>query len=155
MVTTLKERYKPLPVGYSGHELDILPTVISIALGATTVERHFTLDKKLKGSDHHMSIEPQVFKQMVDDIRRVETMMGSSEKRIHEGELPIRKKLGKSIVAIKAIKKGETIRAEDLTIKSPGSGIEPQFMGEVVGRIAEADIEAETMLPQEVLSWTV
>ena len=153
MVKVLKERYAPVPVGYSGHELDTLPTVASIALGARTVERHFTLDKNLKGSDHHMSITPDTFKQMVNDIRRMEVLLGSSEKRIHEGEMAIRHKLGKSIVAKRPIKKGDRITASDLITKSPGSGINAKHLDEMVGKIAQQDIEADTMLPQDAMTW--
>ncbi len=153
MVETLKTRYAPLPIGYSGHEPDILPTIVSVGMGATTVERHFTLDKTMKGSDHHMSIDPPMFREMVDSIRRIETCLGSAEKRIHEGELPVRNKLFKSIVAARHIKKGERIRAEDLLTKIPGNGIHPKHMDSLVGKIAETDIPADTMLPLNALSW--
>lgn len=153
MVRVLKERYSPLPVGYSGHEPDILPTVASVGLGARTVERHFTLDKKMRGSDHHMSIEPQDFKAMVDQIRRLEKILGSSEKRIHTAEVPIREKHAKSIIAKKDIKKGQVITAEMLGLKSPGSGLKPVFLDKVIGRIAKRDIAEDTVLPKEVLDW--
>ncbi len=153
MVETLKSRYAPLPVGYSGHEPDILPTVASVALGARTVERHFTLDRMMRGSDHHMSIDPPMFKAMVDQIRRLEVILGSQEKRIHEGELPIRNKHAKSLVATRDIAKGERITAKDLTMKSPGSGIKPEFINKVVGKYAAHDIEADTVIPLEALNW--
>lgn len=146
MVAVLKERYRPLPVGYSGHEPDILPTVVSVGLGARTVERHFTLDKTMRGSDHHMSIEPSEFKQMVRDIRRVEVMLGSKEKRIHEAEVPIRQKHGKSIVSRRAIKEGEVITEEMLGFKSPGSGIKPGLVHTVVGKRAKVAIAEDTVI---------
>lgn len=154
MVKVLKDRYAPVPVGYSGHEPDILPTVASIGLGAQTVERHFTLDKEMKGSDHHMSINPVEFKEMVNQIRRMEILLGSYEKRIHDGEIPIRQKLAKSIVARHDIPKGQRITMEDLITKSPGSGINPTLLDEVIGRVADKDIPADTMLPEEALSWS-
>lgn len=153
MVTVLKGRYTPLPVGYSGHESDILPTVVSVGMGANTVERHFTLDKTMRGSDHHMSIEPSMFKDMVQQIRRIEVMLGSGEKRIHAAELPVRDKHAKSIVAKRTIKKGDRISKEDLTFKSPGNGILPMKIDDLVGRTAKADIKEDTVVPLEALTW--
>lgn len=153
MVSVLKKRYAPLPIGYSGHEPDILPTIVSVGMGATTVERHLTLDKKMKGSDHHMSITPAEFAEMVQAIRRVETFLGSSEKRIHEGEMAVRTKLGKSVVSTRNIKKGERITAQDITTKSPGNGISPMHFENMIGRVAESDVPADTLLPESALSW--
>jgi N-acetylneuraminate synthase/sialic acid synthase len=153
MVSTLKRRYAPLPVGYSGHESDILPTVVSVGLGATTVERHFTLDKTLNGSDHHMSIEPHMFKKMVEDIRRTEVMLGSKEKRIHDAEKPIRAKHGKSVVSTRDIPVGHRFAKEDLTLKSPGNGIEPRQLEELIGRVAQREIPADALIPLEALTW--
>lgn len=153
MVTTLRQRYMPLPVGYSGHEPDIMPTVVSVGMGAHTVERHFTLDKTMRGSDHHMSIDPVDFKKMVDEIRRLEVCLGSSEKRIHDSEVPIRHKHAKSVVAKRPIKAGQAISLDDLTVKSPGNGIKPEQIGAVVGRVARYDISEDTLLPEEALSW--
>lgn len=153
MVSVLKERYAPLPVGYSGHEADILPTIVSVGMGANTVERHFTLDKTMRGSDHHMSIEPSTFKNMVEQIRRIETMLGSKEKRIHAAELPVREKHAKSIVAKRTIKKGDRISKEDLTFKSPGNGILPMKVQDIIGRIAQVDIGEDTVVPIEALTW--
>lgn len=151
MVRVLKERYSPLPVGYSGHEPDILPTLASIALGATTVERHFTVDKTLHGSDHHMSIEPHTFKEMVDGIKRMGIMLGSKEKRIHEAELPIRAKHSKSIVAATDIAEGTLITKEALAFKSPGTGINPDKVDLVLGRHAKVAIAADTVIQESFL----
>jgi len=151
MVRILKERYWPLPVGYSGHEPDILPTVASIGLGARTVERHFTLDKKMYGSDHHMSIEPKEFAEMVGQIRRMERVLGSSEKRIHDAEMPIRHKHAKSIVSAKNIPAGATISADILTYKSPGNGISPALVATVIGKRAKVAIPADTVILEKFL----
>ncbi len=153
MVKTLRQRYAPLPVGYSGHEPDILPTIVAVGMGAHTVERHFTLDRAMKGSDHHMSIDPSMFKEMSESIRRIEKCLGSLEKRIHEGEMAARNKLAKSIVAARDIKKGQRITAGDLLTKIPGHGINPKHLDTIVGRIAEEDISVDTMLPETALAW--
>jgi sialic acid synthase len=151
MVNVLKERYRPLPVGYSGHELDILATVASIALGASTVERHFTLDKKMHGSDHHMSIEPREFKEMVSQIRRMEVLLGSDSKRVYSEEVPIRHKHGKSIVSSRDIPAGAILSEELLTFKIPGHGINPAQIDMVLGRKAKVMIPADTIIKMEFL----
>ncbi|MDB5224640.1 MAG: hypothetical protein JWO43_262 [Candidatus Adlerbacteria bacterium] len=153
MVAVLKGRYVPLPVGYSGHEPDILATVASIGLGAHTVERHFTLDKTMRGSDHHMSINPVEFAEMVNQIRRLEVILGSAEKTIHDAEVPIREKHGKSVVAKHSIKAGSVISAHDLMLKSPGTGIKPVDLDKLLGKVAPIDVEEDTLLPLEALTW--
>lgn len=153
VIKILKDRYHPLPIGYSGHERDILPSIVAVGLGTSTVERHFTLDKTMRGSDHHMSIEPHEFKEMVESLRRIEVAMGASGKQIHEGELMARQKHAKSLVAKVRIPKGTEIRAEMLTLKSPGTGLKPALVHKVVGRIARSNIEPDTVLPSEVLDW--
>lgn len=155
MMRTLATRYDPLPVGYSGHEPDILPTVVAVGMGARLVERHFTLDRNMRGSDHHMSIEPAEFADMVRQIRRVETLLGSSDKQVYEGELPVRAKHLKSIASKRALKKGERLREEDLTYKTPGTGLLPSQASLLVGRIVPVDIDADTILPKDALTWRV
>lgn len=155
MITTLKKRYAPLPVGYSGHEPDILPTVVSVGMGANTVERHFTLDRTLRGSDHHMSIDPKMFAEMVSQIRRVERLLGSDSKRIHDAEVPIRHKHAKSIVTRRAIAVGEKLSIEDLVFKSPGHGIKPEMASALVGRRAPYALAEDTVLPVDALDWSL
>ncbi len=152
MVRVLKERYRPLPVGYSGHEPDILPTVVSVGAGARTVERHFTLDKAMRGSDHHMSIDPEDFTEMVNQIRRVEKVLGSSEKRIHTSEVPIREKHSKSIVAKRKISRGEVITADALCFKSPGHGFKPGLISEVMGKRARIEIPEDVVIKPDHLA---
>ncbi len=139
-------------IGYSGHELGIAVSVVAAALGAKIVERHFTLDRTMKGGDHAASLEPQGFAKMVRDIRHVEQALGVAYKRLHESEVPIRAKLAKSIVTHTAIREGDTIRREWLTTKGPGSGISPAEMGAVVGRRAARDLEADRVLRKDDLA---
>lgn len=149
----LKRRYHPLPVGYSGHEMDTLPTIAAVSRGACIVERHLTLDKTMKGSDHAASLEPHQFKDLVDSIRRVEKILGSSEKILYDELKPLREKLAKSVVACTAIARGAVITADMLAVKGPGNGIKPSRMGELVGRVAQTDIEEDTHIPTDALNW--
>ena len=92
MLPVLRERYG-VPVGYSGHEVGLAPTVAAVALGACIVERHITLDRAMWGSDQAASVEPQGFARLVRDIRAVEASMGDGVKRVIDGEVAVMKKL--------------------------------------------------------------
>lgn len=149
----LRERFAPLPVGYSGHEIDLLPSITAVARSAVVVERHLTLDKTMKGSDHAASLEPQQFKELVDSIRRIEKIKGAGEKIFYPELQPLREKLAKSLVASVRIPAGTVISADMLAIKGPGNGIKPSLAGELIGRRAAIDIEEDTHLPIEALHW--
>ena len=93
MIATLKARYPECPIGYSGHEAGLAPTVAAVAIGATHVERHITLDRAMWGSDQSASVEVPQFKQLVESIREIERALGDGIKRVYEGELASKKKL--------------------------------------------------------------
>src|ERR1043165_1202812 len=93
MIATLKARYPECPIGYSGHEAGLAPTVAAVAIGATHVERHITLDRAMWGSDQSASVEVSEFKQLVESIREIERALGDGIKRVYEGELASKKKL--------------------------------------------------------------
>lgn len=148
----LKETYAPLPVGYSGHEQDILATLVAVANGATMVERHFTLSSNLPGPDQAtVSIEPDVFKEMVDSAARIHKMYGQKSKEILEPEQKARDKHSKSIVSKVAISKGTEITKEMLTFKSPGYGLKPREIDSVVGKKAANDIGEDEVIKKEDL----
>lgn len=149
----LKERFKPLPVGYSGHEMDLLPTLVAVSRGAHIIERHLTLDKKMKGSDHAASLEPHELKELVGYIRRIGPILGAAEKVLYDELVPLREKLAKSIVTKQRINKGTAITREMLTAKSPGTGISPIKMRDLIGRTAAIDMEEDTIIPKDALTW--
>lgn len=149
----LRDRFSPLPVGYSGHEMEVMPTLTAVARGARIIERHLTLDKQMKGSDHAASLEPAQFTELVVSIRRIEKILGVPEKIMYEELKPLREKLAKSVVTKTAIPKGTVVIEEMLTIKGPGYGIKPSRFREVVGRIAEKDLSADMVVPPEALTW--
>lgn len=103
MITTLKTLFPETPIGYSGHEVGLATTVAAVALGATFVERHFTLDRAMWGSDHSASVEPQGFQRLVRDIRDVETANGDGVKQVYEAEIAQMKKLRKHISAVYSV----------------------------------------------------
>lgn len=149
----LKEKYQPLPVGYSGHEMGLLPTLAAVARGACIVERHLTLDKKMKGSDHAASLEPHQFKELIEGIRTIEAVKGTRSKILYPELIPLREKLAKSVVAKIFIPTGVTVTADMLGIKGPGHGIKPSMLSELTGRVAQSDIKEDTHLPLDALNW--
>jgi len=123
-------------VGYSDHTVGIEVSVAAVALGARVIEKHFTIDKKMKGPDHTASLEPDEFALMVRSIRNIERALGDGIKRPSRSELKNRLIVRKSIVASRNIDKGEPFTAENITVKRPGTGISPVKWHDVVGKIA-------------------
>lgn len=134
------------PVGYSDHTQGIEVSLAAATLGATVIEKHFTLDRNLPGPDHKASLEPDELKAMVDGIRKIELALGSNEKKPSEIELKNRLVARKSIVAKKAIKAGEELTEDNITTKRPGSGINPMKWNEVIGTKAVRDFEEDELI---------
>ena len=150
----MRDRYSPLPVGYSGHEKDILPTLTAVALGVKCVERHFTLDKKLPGPDHaSVSLQPEEFNAMIEDSRRIEKFGGKKEKMLLEEEQRARNKHSKSIVARQFIPAGTKIALDMLVCKSPGHGLKPYMIEKIVGLEVKLDIPEDTVISSDHINW--
>lgn len=120
-------------IGYSDHTEGIEVPIAAVALGATVIEKHFTLDKNMEGPDHKASLEPDEMKAMVSAIRNIEQALGSGHKTISESERKNIEIARKSIVAARAIKTGELLTDDNLTVKRPGNGINPMRWNEVIG----------------------
>ncbi len=134
------------PVGYSDHTQGIEVDLAAVALGATIIEKHFTLDRNLPGPDHKASLEPDELKAMVDGIRKIELALGSNEKKPSEAELKNRLVARKSIVAKTSIKAGEILTDNNITTKRPGSGINPMMWNDVIGSRAIRDFEEDELI---------
>ena len=145
-----RKRYK-VAVGYSGHETGLVPTLAAVALGACVVERHFTLDRTMKGSDHRASLEPDDFKRLVEGIREVEAALGDGVKRFLLAELAAWAKLGKSVVAARPIARRAELTPGTVTFKGPGTGIPASRYAEVMAARVRDDVEADTCLSPAVL----
>lgn len=152
VIKTFKKRFGPL-VGYSGHELGIAITLAAVVMGAVVVERHFTIDRTMKGGDHAASLEPQGLYKLVRDIRSYEKSLGSFEKRCLDVERPIRNRLAKSLVSTKHISKGTTITEEMLTAKSPGTGLSPAREKDLIGKKAKIHIEEDSTILEGMIEW--
>ena len=133
-------------IGYSDHTLGIEVPIAAVALGATVIEKHFTLDRNMEGPDHKASLEPNELKAMVAAIRNIEKALGTSEKTVSASENENRNVARKSIVAAKYIAKGEKLTEENLTIKRPGNGISPMKWKDVIGKTAIRDFEEDELI---------
>ncbi|WP_405224940.1 N-acetylneuraminate synthase [Dokdonia sp. Asnod1-B02] len=134
-------------IGYSDHTLGIEVPIAATALGATVIEKHFTLDRNLPGPDHRASLEPLELKAMVQGIRNVErALSGSGKKEPSQSELKNRPIARKSIVATSSIKKGEILTEENIGVKRPGTGISPMDWDLVVGSIAKNDFTEDDLI---------
>jgi N,N'-diacetyllegionaminate synthase len=137
MVTIGKEL--DVNFGYSDHTLGIEADIAAVAMGASCIEKHFTLDCNMEGPDHKASLEPSQLKAMVTAIRNIEKALGSSIKKPSKSELINIKIVRKSIVAKTKIKKGETLTQQNLSVKRPGEGISPMKWDDVVGTKSAKD----------------
>ena len=142
---TIKEAFK-LSVGYSDHTLGIEIPIAAVAMGASVIEKHFTLDKTMQGPDHKASLEPMELKEMVKAIRNIEKALGNGIKKPSPSESKNMQIARKSIVANLDIKKGEILTEENITIKRPGNGISPMRWDEVVGMKATKDYKKDELI---------
>jgi sialic acid synthase SpsE/sugar phosphate isomerase/epimerase len=128
-------------IGYSGHERGIAITLAAVALGACIVERHITLDRTMEGPDHLASLEPSDFKKLVEGIRSIEQAMAyeGKERKVSQGELLNRENLAKSVVAARAINVGEIFTSDCFRVASPGQGLPPYRLNELVGKRSRRD----------------
>ena len=131
------------PVGYSGHERGFHIPIAAVAMGARIIEKHFTTDRDLEGNDHKVSLLPTEFAQMVSRIRELEESLGCGDARaVSTGESMNRVNLAKSLVAARRIEVGDLITRDDVDVKSPGRGLQPNRMDELVGRTSQRVVEA-------------
>ncbi len=132
--------------GYSDHTLGIEVDIAAVAMGASCIEKHFTLDKTMEGPDHKASLEPDELKAMVKAIRNIELALGSSVKKPSKSEKPNMEVARKSIVASCTIQKGEKFSEDNLAVKRPGNGINPMRWDEIVGGVAAKDYLADELI---------
>lgn len=133
-------------VGYSDHTPGIEVAIAAVAMGASVIEKHFTLDRNLPGPDHKASLEPEELKAMVAAIRNIEVALGDGIKRLTPSEARNKPVARKSLVASRAIKAGETFTAENITAKRPGMGISPMRWDEIIGRNAGRDFALDELI---------
>ncbi len=144
-MNTIKREFNA-PVGYSDHTKGIEIPIAAVAMGATVIEKHFTLDRNMEGPDHKASLEPDELKLMVSSIRNIELAMGDGMKKPADSEIKNMTVARKSIVANKDISKGEIFTENNLTVKRPGNGISPMKWFEVLGQTATRDFKEDELI---------
>lgn len=135
-----------VPVGYSDHTAGIEVAIAAVAMGATVIEKHFTLDRTLPGPDHQASLEPHELSAMVSAIRNIEAALGDGVKRLTPSETRNKPVARKSIVAVQAIRQGERFSDANICAKRPGTGMSPMRWDEVVGQVARRDFSADELI---------
>jgi N,N'-diacetyllegionaminate synthase len=143
---TIKSAFPGVHVGYSDHTEGIEVPIAAVAMGATIIEKHFTLDKNLPGPDHKASLEPDELTAMVRAIRNIEIALGNGIKKPSSSESKNMAIARKSIVAAKNIQKGESFTEENLTVKRLGTGISPMRWDEVIGQVAQKVYEEDELI---------
>lgn len=135
-------------VGLSDHSMDIEPVVAAVTLGATVIEKHLTLSRKIKTADSEFSLEPDEFKNMVEAVRKTEKLLGSVSYNYSEKS----RAHARSLFAVKDIKKGEKFTSENIRSIRPNAGLHPKYYEEIIGKTATCDIKFGTPLQTEMIS---
>ncbi|MBW6491803.1 MAG: N-acetylneuraminate synthase family protein [Lentimicrobium sp.] len=150
-ISYLKKNYPGYTIGYSDHSIGIVIPAVAVALGAEIIEKHITLDRNMKGTDHQGSLGIDGIYRMVRDIRNVEISLGEEEFFISDAVNETRYKLERSVATLDIVKKGEVIRGEILHLLSPGNGFKWEQRGMIIGKIASTDIPANEVIYPEML----
>ncbi len=139
IIDTLKRAFN-LPVGYSDHIPGIFSSLLGASMGACVIEKHVTLDRKLKRQDYQVSVEPSELKEMADQIRLIPVLQGQSVKKIYPQEEKWRRNARKSLVATRTMKRGEILGKEDIKIMRPGTGVHPRYLHMFIGKTLKKDL---------------
>ena len=151
VIETYREVFPDTVVGYSGHDNGIAMPLAAYVLGGRIVEKHFTLNRALKGTDHRFSLEPVGLRKLVRDLKRTRLALGSKDKVPHPSEADPITKMGKKIVSAGTLPAGHVLRREDLALKSPGDGLPPYELDNVVGRVLRHPLSEDSELTFEHL----
>jgi len=151
VINVFKKEFPDAIIGYSGHDNGILAGVIAYMLGATVLEKHFTLNRAWKGTDHKFSLEPEGLRKQVRDLRRVDMSLGDPVRKVYDIEVDPRKKMGKGIYASRPLVKGTVVSWDDLCLKTPPNGIPPYRIYEIVGKKLKMDLKEEDSITLDVL----
>ncbi len=134
VITTFRQRFPEVVIGLSSHDNGIAMAPAAYVLGARVVEKHFTLNRAAKGTDHPFSLEPVGLRKLVRDLQRVRAALGDGSKKVYQSEEGPIEKMSKKLVAARDLPRGHVLRREDLAVKSPGDGLPPYMIDEIIGR---------------------
>jgi len=147
LINTLSNAFD-MKIGFSDHSIGNEMSIAAVVMGATIIEKHFTLDKNLAGPDHKASITPKELKEMVCSIRKIEVAMGNKVKFPTPSELDTRKIIQKSLVSGSKIKKGDYFTTKNISIKRPGIGLSPYYYWDFIGKVASKDYEVGDLISE-------
>ncbi len=142
----LREEFPDYPIGFSDHSDGTEMASAAVALGACLIEKHFTLDRSRIGMDNQMAIEPDVMATLVQGCHNVQVALGEKQRKVLPEELEQRSKMRRSVIAVRDLKAGDRLELDDLGVKRPGTGIPPEKIDQLVGKILLRDIEADTLI---------
>jgi N-acetylneuraminate synthase/sialic acid synthase len=151
VITTYRERFPDVVVGLSSHDNGIAMAPAAYVLGARVVEKHFTLNRAAKGTDHPFSLEPVGLRKLVRDLQRVRAALGDGSKKVYQSEEGPIEKMSKKLVAARDLPRGHVLRQEDLAVKSPGDGLPPYMIDEIIGRTLLRAIRADEPIQQAAI----
>ena len=151
VIETLKREFPDLIIGYSGHDNGILAPVIAYILGATVIEKHFTLGRAMKGTDHKFSLEPTGLLKQVRDLQRTDISIGSGDRILYDFEKEARVRMGKGIYTAKALTAGTVVTMDKVCFKTPANGTPPYMINKMIGKKLMIDLEEEAPITLECL----
>ena len=143
VIDTLRKEFPDIIIGFSSHDSGIAMAVAGYMLGARIIEKHFTLNRAMKGTDHAFSLEPSGTTKMVRDLRRLKLALGDGQKITYTSEKAPITKMGKSLVAKRDLPQGHVLTDDDLTMKSPGGGLPPYELENLIGMILTRPIKED------------
>lgn len=146
VITTYRDMFPDVVVGFSSHDNGIAMAVAACALGARIIEKHFTLNRTMKGTDHAFSLEPQGFKKLVRDVNRLHVALGDGVKRQYESEAAPLEKMSKKIVLARTLSADYLLDSACLEFRSPGDGLQPWRISELIGKKLKKSMEAESTI---------
>lgn len=152
-IEDLKKEFPNNAIGFSDHSVGYVAAIGAAVLGICMIEKHFTLDKNFQGPDHKASASPLELKELVNNVRKIELMLGTGKKYVTESEQKNKIVARKSIVARVNIKTGDVFSEENITCKRPGNGISPMNWYEVLGMVAERDFAADELIECKGINW--
>jgi N-acetylneuraminate synthase/sialic acid synthase len=151
VIATYREQFPEVVIGYSGHDNGIAMPLAAYMLGARIIEKHFTLNRAMKGTDHRFSLEPVGMKKMIRDLQRTRLALGDGRKKVYASEASPVLKMGKKLVAARDLPAGHVLTAADIAIKSPADGLAPYYLDEVIGQVLVRDLREDDTIMIEML----
>ena len=151
VIETYRRRFSDIVVGYSGHDNGIAMPLVSYVLGARVIEKHFTLNRAMKGTDHVFSLEPVGMRKMTRDLERTRLSLGDGRKTVFASESAPVVKMGKKLVAARDITVGHRLTADDIAVKSPGDGLAPVEIDRILGSVSRVALSKDDDLSLEQL----